>query len=156
MKKALVLLLSLSLIAAALAAPAAAGKKKKKKPKRVERTVESKYEAPAIGTAQTGNGVCFRPTNSCGDIATGPGEAFAMIEITDAAGMKVAFSLRQDTDPDSLGSEKDLGKHCGKTEEPVAFEPGIPIIVFPWAIGSTACPGIATQGTIKATLSNLP
>ncbi len=155
MKKALVILLGFSLVVGALVAPAPAAKKKKK-PKRVERTVESKYEAPAIGTAQTGNGVCFRPTNSCGDIATAANEAFVMVEIADRSGTKVGFSLGQDTDPNTFGTEKDLGDFCGATAEPVAIEPGLPIVVFPWMIGSTSCPGIATQGTVTATLSNLP
>lgn len=157
MRRAIVVLLAVSLAAAALAAPAEARKRKRKpKPKRVERTVESSYQAPAIGTPETG-GVCLRPTNSCGDIPTGAEERFVLVEITDASGTAVAFSLGQDTDPNTLGTESDLGVFCGTTGEAIAIEPGFPLIVFPWALGGATCPGsVATQGTIKATLSNLP
>jgi len=149
MKKTIIAVVALGLLAGSLVAPAAAGKKKK----RVERVAETKYEAPAIGS---GAGVCFRPTNSCGDIATGATEKFVRVEITDATGLPVSFSLAQDTDPDTFGSEKDLGDFCGTTgDATIAIEPGYPIVVFPWAVGP-ACGSIATQGTVKATLSNLP
>lgn len=150
MKRTLVTLLIFGLVAGSLAVPAEAGKKKKKK--QSKRVVEVKYEAPAIGVgAPLGTGVCFRPTNSCGDIPVGADETLATVEITDATGLPVSFSLGQDTNPDELGTEKDLGEFCGKTEKPVKLEPGFPIIVFPWAVGP-ACASIATQGTVKATL----
>ena len=157
MKRFLVLALVLGLVAGALVGPATAGKKKKKKkPKRVERVVETKYEAPAFGAAPPGNGVCLRPTNSCGDIATGPKEKYVKVEITDATGLPVAFHLGQDTDPDALGTESSLGDFCGTTgDEPIEIEPGFTIVVFPWALGIT-CASVATQGTVTGTLSNLP
>ncbi len=138
-----------------MVAPAEAGKKKK--PKRVERVAEIQYEAPAIGTPST-VGVCFRPTNSCGDIATGSTESFVKMEIDDASGTAVAFTLGQDTDPDTFGTETTYGDFCGTTgDKPIQIEPGFPLIVFPWAFGDVVCPGaFGTQGTIKATLSNLP
>ena len=158
MKRSVVLLLVIGLLAGALTVPAEAAKKKKKKKKaqRVERVVEVDYQAPAIGISPPGTGVCLRPTNSCGDIVIGAGELYAKVEITDATGTPVAFSLGQDTDPDTVGTEHDLGQFCGTTgDDPVALEPGFAIVVFPWALGP-ACGAVATQGTVKATLSNLP
>lgn len=158
MKKVITLCLILGLLAGALAAPAEAGKKKKKKkPKRVERVAESTYEAPAFGSPDTG-GVCFRPTNSCGDIATGAGERFLKIEIDDLTGTAIGFTVGQDTDPDTFGTETTYGDFCGTTgDDPIQIEPGLPVIVFAWAFGGATCPGgIGTQGTIAATFSNLP
>ncbi len=153
MKKALSIVLTGLLVAGAFASvPAQA----KKKPKKTTRIAESRYEAPAIGIAPPGSGICFRPTNSCGDIVTGSSEKYVKIEILDTTGLPVAFSLGQDTDPETFGTEKDLGDFCGTTgKKAIRIEPGLPLVVFPWALGP-ACGAIATQGTVKATLSNLP
>lgn len=157
MKKTLAVALSLGLLVGALVGPAEAGKKKKKKPKKVERVAEITYDAPALGSASTG-GVCLRPTNSCGDIATGATEKFVKMEIADLSGTAVAFTLGQDTDPDALGTETQYGLFCGTTgDEAIQIEPGYPLIVFPWAFGDVVClGGVGTTGTITATLSNLP
>ncbi|MGH2807466.1 MAG: hypothetical protein ACRDKT_09330 [Actinomycetota bacterium] len=152
MKRSFGIVLAFALALTAFGAPATA----KKKPKKTTRVAESNYEAPAIGIAPPGTGVCFRPTNSCGDIATGATEKYLKVEIVDATGLPVAFSLGQDTDPDTFGTEKDLGQFCGNTgKKAIAIEPGLAIVVFPWAVG-VECGSIATQGTVTATLSNLP
>ncbi|HWC14693.1 MAG TPA: hypothetical protein VG929_08860 [Actinomycetota bacterium] len=156
MKKIVVLLMVVGLVAGSIAT-AEAGKKKKKKPARVERVAESKYEAPAIG-APSAVGVCFRPTNSCGDIATGAGEVWVRIDIKDASGTATAFTFGQDTDPNTPGTETIFGDFCGTTgDDLVQIQEGLPLVVFPWAFGDVLCPGaFGTQGTITATLSNLP
>ena len=153
MKRALVLMMILGLIVGSIAT-AEAGKKKK----RVERVAESVYDAPAIGTATAG-GVCPHATNSCALIATGAQDRFVRVDVEDATGTPVAFSLGQDTDPDALGTEVIYGDFCGTTgDEPIALEaPGLEILTFVWAWGDVACPtGIATTGTVIATFSNLP
>src|SRR5688500_9963383 len=99
MKRAIAVALALGMLGGALVAPAEAGKKK---PKRVERVAEITYDAPAIGSPST-TGVCLRPTNSCGDIATGATERFVKMEIDDASGTAVAFTLGRDTDSAALG-----------------------------------------------------
>ncbi|MGH2735819.1 MAG: hypothetical protein ACRDKZ_09585 [Actinomycetota bacterium] len=147
MTAGLVAVLALGLFAAAVEA-----KPRKKKPKGIERTQEWEYQAPAFGS---GTGVCLRPTNSCADFVPVKGEKFMTVEITDATGVPVYFSVAQDTDPDAVGSEKDLGEFCGKTEKPIKrFATGAQITVFPWSVGSSDCPGIATQGVVTATFSN--
>jgi hypothetical protein len=157
MRKALIFALVIGLIAGSMMAPAMAKKKKKKKkPVKVERVVESTYDAPAIGAAPPGTGVCLNPTNSCGNIAVGAEENYVKLSIADATGLPVAFSLGQDTDPATLGTEKDLGQYCGDTgEEPIQLEPGFAIVVFPWAVGAS-CGAVATTGTVTATISNIP
>jgi hypothetical protein len=156
LKKALIFALIIGLIAGSMAAPATAKKKKKKKVVRVERVAESTYDAPAIGAAPPSVGVCLNPTNSCGNIAVGAEEKFVKLTIADATGTPVAFTLGQDTDPNTLGTENTIGAFCGDTgEEALAIEPGHPLVVFPWAIG-VECAAVATTGTVTATLSNLP
>jgi hypothetical protein len=156
MKRTLFMSLVLSLVVAGLVAPAEAGKKKKK-PKRIERKAETTYQAPAIGIGELGTGVCFVPTNSCGNVPTGPKDLWVKIQVEDASTTNVMFSVGQDTDPDALGTETDLGTFCGGTEEAIpVVSPGHEIVLFPWAVGGPSCPGIATTGTVTLTFSNLP
>lgn len=158
MKKSIVLVLALALIAGSFAAPAAAKKKKKKKaPVRVERVVETVYDLAALGVGDpVGSGACPAATNSCGRAATGLDEKFVKVEITDATGLPVSFNLGQDTDPDTLGTEHQLGRFCGTTgDEPIEIVPGAEILVFPWAVGP-ACGSVGTTGTVSFTISNLP
>ena len=151
MKKTLVLAILLGLLAGALFAPEAAAKKKKKK--RVERVVESEYQAPAIGT--TGNGACLNATNSCGRALPAAGEKYVKVEIDDATGTPVSFSLGQDSDPEALGTETDLGEFCGTTDTFIALQDASEVVVFPWMLGPT-CGAVATTGTVTFTFSNLP
>lgn len=150
MKRTLVLALLVGLVAGALFAPEASAKKKKK---RKERVVESQYQAPAIGT--TGTGICLNPTNSCGRALPGAGEKFVKVEIADQTGTPVSFSLGQDSDPEALGTETDLGDFCGTTETFIALQDASEVIVFPWMLGPT-CASVATTGTVTFTFSNLP
>lgn len=150
MRRAIAVALALGLLTGAFVGPAEAGKKKK-------RVAEVTYEAPALGSPST-IGVCFRPTNSCGDIPTAATEKFVKMEIDDASGTAVAFTLGQDTDPETFGTETTYGDFCGTTgKKALKIKPGFPLIVFPWAFGDIVCPGaFGTTGTITATLSNLP
>ena len=122
-----------------------------KKPKRVTRTAESLYDAPAIGS---GAGICPNATNSCARFPTGVGEKFLTLEITDSTGLPVYATVGQDLDGDTFTDQSTIV--CGKTTDPIAIEPGIEVVVFPWAVGRTTCPGVATSGKVKATFSNLP
>ena len=161
-KRALAVALMIGLLVGSLAIPAEAGKKKKKKKPapvvRVERTVESVYQAPAIGSPATG-GACPNATNSCAELATGADDQYVKITVTDATGTPVAFSLAQDTDEATLGSEVDMGVFCGTTgDAPIKVQaPGVPVLSFVWAFGDVTCPGgVATTGTVTGTFSNLP
>ena len=150
MKKILVFALVLGLIAGALSMPATAKKKKKKKPVRVERTVEGQYTGAAAGLYGNAGG------NTIGGFAfaSGAEEKYVMVEITDASGTTISGSVGQDPDGDMTTDEK--GTLCGSTEEPIAIEPGVEVVVY---VNQGACnggPSIVTQGTIAVTFSNLP
>ena len=148
MKKTLLVALALSLVAGALAMPAQA-KKKKKKPVKVERVQEARYENPAIGTA--GVGACA----GCPAFATGPGERYISVEVTDDALPIGSVNLSWDTDGDGTA---DTGVTvCGATEEPVEIPEGVSMTGFVFAVAGPECPGGgATSGTIKVTFSNMP
>lgn len=158
MKKAFSVAIMVGLVAASLAMPAEAAKKKKKKPQRVERTVESVYQAPAIGTSTSG-GACLNATASCGRSATGPDDLYVKVDVKDATPATVPFTLGQDTDPATLGTELIYGDYCGTTgDEPIKLDaPGAEVLVFVWAFGDIVCPGgFATTGTVSLKFSNLP
>lgn len=147
-KRTIAVALAVGMLAGAFsAAPAEAGKKKKK---RVERTVEARYENPAIGSSDIG-GLCV----GCASFATGPKDLYAMVEITDDASPTAGISFSWDTDGDGIS---DTGfEVCGKTEEPVPLPGSVTINAFAWVLPGTACPnGISTSGSIKVTFSNLP
>ena len=131
-------------------------RRSRRQPVKVERTATSDYQAPAIGIAANGGaGICLVPTNSCGNLPPGADELYIKVSISDPGG-DVAFSVGQDTDPATPGTEKDLGLYCGAMDTTVAIEPGIPITVFPWLIGLPECAAAATSGTVTIVFSNLP
>jgi hypothetical protein len=154
MKKAILVALILGLVAGSMAAPAEA--KKKKKPKRVERTAEGAYDAPALilvgACAQTG-------AIGCVSIPTGPGERYVSVTVTDAHGQPVYVSIQADMD----GNAQDdtvYGSFCGETTEPILVDESTELHFW---VGATPDPGIAgcapaaaTTGTLTATFSNLP
>lgn len=154
MKKLLVVALSASLLVGAFAAPEALAKKKKKKKsqevERVERVEEQNYMAPAyFYWAPTGDhigGVKF---------AAGPDDHFISIEIEDAAGQDVSAAVGQDPEGDGTVSNTPF---CTKTDEPFPIEPGLEVTVFVFVgpCTSPVGPAFATQGTVTATISNLP
>lgn len=162
MKRILVLMMVIGLIFGSIATAEAGKNKKKKKvppaPVRVERVAEAIYDAPAFGSASTG-GVCAAATNSCAAIPTGADDLFVKVEVKDTTGTPVAFTLGQDTDPATLGTETRYGIFCGTTgDTPIPIEAvGVELLSFVWAFGDIVCPGgVATTGTVVATFSNMP
>ena len=161
MKKAITVVLTIGLLAGSLAMPAEAAKKKKKKPapvavvERVERVVEVRYEASAIGSADSPAtiypaGPLF-PVNAM----PGPDERFAKIEIIDDFSPNASASFSWDSDGDRLNdSGFDV---CSSTPEAVEVIPGTQYNIFPYLLPATSCTdAVATSGTIKITFSNLP
>ena len=142
MKKSIVSLVILGLAFGALAAPAEAGKK---------RTMEIRYENPAIGSGATG-GACL----GCPTLPVGPKERFVSIVITDDVNPGAGVRFRWDTNGDQTS---DGGFYvCGKMTEPVEVPSGVTLDAFPYiGGGGPECPtGSATSGTIKATFSSKP
>ena len=141
--------------------PAEAAKKKKKKkkaPQRIERVAESEYQAPALGSPDTG-GACLAAPNSCANLPTGADDLYVKVTVEDSTGTATAFRLGQDTDPATLGTETQYGDFCGTTgDTPIKLEaPGVELLSFVWAFGAITCPGsFGTSGKVVATFSNLP
>lgn len=157
MKKTFSVVLMIALIAAAFAA--APAEAKKRKPKRVTRTAEATYTAPAFGVATQGVG-CSPALGSCGNFATGTNEKYLKMAVTDQSGTPTAFSVAQDTEPGDTTNtiETNHGTFCGTTgDEPIKLVPGAEITVFVWVWGDAVCPtGFGTTGTVTAEFSNLP
>lgn len=159
MKKSAILLLVLGLLFGSLLGTAEAKKKKKKPaaPVKVERTVEYAYAVPSPGVSGVagfclaGNGV----DTGCNEIATASEETYASVEVTDATGQATNWYLAQDTDTSNTGLEI-FASGCGKTDAPVAITPGLALRVQVAAVGGPDCPGVATSGTVKVVLSNMP
>lgn len=156
MKRFLILMLALGLVVGSIAT-AEAGKKKKK-PKRVERVVELSYDAPSPGISGV-VGACMSVLGvegtACIDTPLSAEDLFVQVEVTDATGQPTNFDLAQDTDTANPGLEI-FASGCGATEAPMTITPGVALRVSVTAIGGPDCPGAATTGDIKITLSNLP
>jgi hypothetical protein len=153
MKRSTVLLLVVGLVFAALVGPADA----KKKIKKIQRTVEYSYQVPSpavsgvVGGCLAGNGV----DTGCNEIATSTKESYVTVAVTDATGQPTNWYLAQDTDQANTGLEI-FASGCGETPGPVAITPGLALRVQVGAVGGPDCPGVATTGTVKVVLSNLP
>jgi len=161
MKKSMVTLLVLGLLFGSLVGAADAKKKKKKKPPvpvKVERTVEFAYSVASPGVSGV-VGMCLAAAgvedSGCTDIATSAEEAYVNVTVVDASGQPTNFDLAQDTDPATPAFEI-FASGCGSTETPLPITPGLPLRVSVTAAGGPDCPGAATQGDVKAVLSNMP
>ncbi len=152
MKKTLSLLLTLGLLVGLVAmAPSADAAKKKAKKRKAQGT----YAAPAtvVGNCTQTDGI------GCMTIQSGPGEKYITATATDAHGLPVSISVDADLDGD-MSTETNYGSFCGETEEPIQIEPGVALVFWVGradvALLDQCAPGIATQGTLDVTFSNMP
>jgi hypothetical protein len=162
MKKTIITIVSIGLVAGALLAPGAEAAKRKKKP--YKRTATFDYQAPAFGQSESAGFCPNQPAeaNGCASFPTKGKDKFVKITITDSTGLPVSGTISH-PDQDGDGFVEPLGDFCGKSTK-VAIQPGAEVVVFPYMIGSTGalsslggpeqCPGIATQGTIKAVFTS--
>src|SRR5688572_1748695 len=155
MKRFLVVFMVLGLIAGSVATAEA-----KKRPKRVQRTVEARYNGNWL---PFGTRVCDAPSGGIGGcvwIETRATEAFLSAKVTDAHGQPVFVEVVAWSSDSIYPIE--LGDFCGETDAPISFDPGTTLDLWvgqhvwhPGAAGS--CEGtMGTTGTISVTLSNLP
>lgn len=128
----------LAVVSPAMAAPA-----------KVQRTVVGSYGAyPA---PVTGCNSALGPW-ACMIVRTQPTERYFSVEVTDAHGQPVYFTV--------MGNGF-IAEFCGKTKAPIEFTHGrdleIEVGVSRWVV-QTKCPAssVKTTGTIKVTLSNEP
>lgn len=149
MRKLFVASLLAGLIVGSVVAPSDAKKKRR------ERNAEATYTSPAVGSASA-TGTC-PGDNGCARFPVGSKERYLQLEIADDSGMPVSATIGQDTDPSNATVEV-VGRICGETEEPLAIEPGVEVVVWVWVLPSASppCPGMATAGTVKAIFSNVP
>lgn len=130
-------------------------KKKRKKPKRVERTAQGTYAAPAtlVGSCTQTDGI------GCMTIPSGVGELYLTAKVTDTLGQPVSISVEADLDGDNT-TETVYGTFCGETSEPIAIDEGTELVFWVGradvAVLDGCVPGIATQGTLEVTFSNMP
>jgi hypothetical protein len=158
MRKTLSIALMLALLAGAMAMPAEAAKKKKNKKKKKAayvRVIEGTYDNPAPGI---GGVVTFTAFGGTIAFPTLPNEAYVSVEVKDAVGPQTYFGLAQeDTDGDGFGEI--IAGGCTKTEEPLPITGGLEhTVTITTGPGAEApdCPGIATTGTVKITLTETP
>ena len=152
MRRVLVVMTILGLLAGSLAAPADAAKKK-----RTKRTVKGSYDAPALIVA----GSCSQTGGiGCVSIVTAAKERYLRAKVTDQHGQPVYVSISANLEGDDFEDDTSYGSFCGKTKKPIPVDPGVELhlwVGFQVDPGFVGCvPGIATSGTIKVTLSNLP
>ncbi|MDQ4025574.1 MAG: hypothetical protein M3217_08825 [Actinomycetota bacterium] len=146
MKKLVVTAVVAALAVGALVAPAEAGKKKK------ARVAEGTYDNPAVGVPGVAG------TSSLGgayEFGTMANENFISVEVDDDAGGMPTITFSQNTDPSDDAWEI-FAVACGKTEEPLPIEGGLPVRVSVYATpgrGAETCTGPATSGTITATFT---
>ena len=121
MRRAFVVLVTTILALGVAAAPGAGAKKKPR-----QRTVETPYSEPALGTA--GVGLCF-PGTSCVFVEPMRGERNVNVEIVDDLGLPVYASVIQDTNGDgSWLSTDDYTVHiCGKSAGPIKIDPNLTV-----------------------------
>jgi hypothetical protein len=171
-KRFLVLFMVLGLMAGAVATAEAKKKKPKPKPEptRVERTVEASYLGPQVLYE-------YRPCApsagaGCVTLETRANEGFLTANVTDAHGQPVSVYVVDTSEAryDLDGPSAIYGTFCGKTTEPIRFDPGTTLELWvggqwwPTEWGPTwfvpkpprCAPAIGTTGTISVTLSNLP
>ena len=160
MRKAIAVAVMLGLLGGAMVAPADAAKKKKKVVKKVERLVEHAYSVPSPGVGGAPYSACLAaqlPESGCVNIPLGSGEKFVNVEVADTAGLDVYWILAQDTDTSAGDVGYDIfHTGCGNSEAPIPVTEGLELRISVYASGGPECPGAATSGTIKATLSNAP
>jgi hypothetical protein len=157
MKRILILVMVLGLVFGSIAT--ANTKKKKKKPVAPAtpyvRVVEGTYDTPApgVGGIATLNG-----QGGMIEFPTLVNEAFVTVEVVDSSGQKTYFGLsNEDTDGDGQGEIVAGG--CGATTEPLAIKGGllhqVTVTMGPGK-ADPSCAGVATSGTIKVTLTEVP
>ena len=152
MKKTLSVVLMLALSVGSFAA---APDEAKKKPKKTERTAQGTYAAPAtlVGNCTQTDGI------GCMTIASGTNESYLTAKVTDQHGQPVSIAVDADLDGDGT-TETNYGSFCGETTEPIQIDPGAAIVFWVGradvAAADGCAPGVATQGTLDVTFSNLP
>jgi hypothetical protein len=147
-------LVGVMVLGSALGAEAAT-KKKVKKPVKVTRTVTLKYaggcsiETPAVVGSLTSS--CSTVGAAGYAVATKATEKYVTVTVTDATGRAVPGAFWEGS-----GTTSSTNDFCGALKNYVVPAGGSVKLALDAVGGRRACPGVATQGTIKLVFSNLP
>jgi len=123
------------------------------------RTAVATYTSPALGLfGQGGFGQCDGEDGvGCVLFFTRPTERQVTVKVTDMSGQPVYATVVQNKgNPGGYGLQQATvkGEFCGKTKKPISIKGGQRVAVYLYeGPGPDGCPGIATQGTVKATFT---
>ena len=124
--------------------------------KRHVRTVKGTYVTPSIGAAGVGGGGnCGRDGSfGCVEFPIKATEHHVKLSITDSSGRAVYASAEQSNTSDTVTQTTLIGHFCGKTKKPIAITGGRRVAIYLYeGPGPDGCPGVASQGTVKATFT---
>jgi len=122
------------------------------------RTATASYTSPAVGAFGQGFGQCDGENGvGCVLFFTRSTERHASVSITDMSGQPVyATVVQSKTNPGGYGMVQgnQRGAFCGKTKKPVTIAGGERVAIYLYeGPGPNGCPGVASQGTVKATFT---
>jgi hypothetical protein len=123
------------------------------------RRATATYTSPAVGLlGQGGFGQCDGEDGvGCVLFFTRPNEHHVTVKVTDQSGQPVyATVVQSKTNPGGYGLVQGTqrGAFCGKTKKPISITGGQRVAVYLYeGPGPDGCPGVATQGTVKATFT---
>ena len=122
------------------------------------RTATASYTAPAAGAFGQGFGQCDGENGvGCVLFFTRSTERHVTVSITDMSGQPVyATVVQSKTKPGGYGVVQGTqrGAFCGKTKKPIAITGGQHVAIYLYeGPGPDGCPGVASQGTVKATFT---
>jgi len=133
---------------------AEAATKKKHKVVRHTRTVTLSYKGGCSVDTPEG---AVSDTSGCSgfggggwEVPTQAGEKYVSVTVTDATGRNVAGAFWEGSGTNSTTTD-----FCGSMKDFTAG-PGSVVLALDAVGARTACPGLATQGTVKLVFSNLP
>lgn len=146
MKRLFVAMTIVALVAGAFGVEASA---KKKKVRRVERTETVSYSAPGhVSSEVRFTQVCADGTG-CFTFDVAPNERYLSVVATDTTGTPVPVQVE-------FGSGRAAESFCAATTEPIDLRGDVAVSVLLGVDAPPSCQGIATQGNVSVTFSNLP
>lgn len=107
------------------------------------------HSAVGVGSVQG----CLGAVANCLNFDTAKDEKYLTITSTDASGRPVGLSMFPNTGTNGVSTETFV---CGSTKNAPIAPKSSWTIAADTASADPSCPGVATQGTITVTLSNLP
>lgn len=150
-------LVGVMVLGSAISAEAATHHKKKvRKPVKVTRTVTLSYtggctlDLVAVGASE--RGTCSSVGAAGWDLPLKTGEKYVTVTVTDASGRATPGAFWE---AGGAGGTSTTVPFCGAIKDYVP-QTGTATLALDAVGAITACPGLATEGTVKVVFSNLP